>query len=171
MAKIAICGYGHDGRGTGPYGDGYAYLVNDNVNKGDVLQVIATSRKGNKFATTAQSLETHRENSIEGSMAKTMAESNMASQRINKAVESGKGVIGADLTDIGLTKVYSGKELGVKGFRGGAGYQEQTRANALQQYAQEHPNATFSANAESLMEKGTYQTFDEYSKPFMGGNK
>lgn len=154
MAKIAICGYGHDGRGTGTTVDGYAYVVNDNVNVGDRLQVIATNwRSGRKFATTASPNRVVRENSAEGQFEKSYAESDMAASKNANA-----GVI---------EEAYTGKELGVKGFRGGAAYQEQTRANALEKYAQSHPNAEYSKNAQSLMKESTYQSYEEYSKPFM----
>lgn len=152
MAKIALCGYGHDGRGLGASSYGYAYVVNDNVNVGDKLQVIATNWKsGKKFATTASPLETHRENSKEGQEVKSWAQQDSADGEINV--------------------VQSGKELGVKGFRGSKTYQEQTRANALQEYASKHPQAEFSKNANKLMEKGTYQSFDEYSSQFNKENK
>lgn len=162
MAKIALCGYGHDGRSYDETGNSYAYIVNDNVNVGDVLQVIATSRKGNKFVTTASPVEVHRESSMEGQLAKSWAESNASDGEINQT--------------------YSGKQLGVGGFRGSEKYKQETRARQMQVYQQEHPNAPLSKNASNLVDtygsqepitpKSNYKSFDEYSKPFMnGGNK
>ena len=160
MAKIALCGYGHDGRGLGNSVDGYAYVVNDNVNVGDVLQVVATNWKsGKKFGTTAQTLQVNRESSMEG--------------QLNKAW-------GEEMSRDGeLTQVYSGSQLGVKGFRGGEAYKQQVRAQNLQQYMQTHEGAEMTKNASKLVEnygnpngaqvkKDNYQSFAEYSKPFMG---
>ena len=48
MAKFARVGYGHDGRGAGATGEGYIYLVNDNVRAGDILQPIAHNKKSGK---------------------------------------------------------------------------------------------------------------------------
>lgn len=57
--RFAQIGYGHDGRGTGTTeGNGYTYLVSDNVRPEQVLQVIATSRAGKAFPTTGQVLRT-----------------------------------------------------------------------------------------------------------------
>lgn len=149
MAKIALCGYGHAAQSLAKGGEEYAYVVNDNVNVGDVLQVVATNWKsGKKFATTASPVETHRENSVDG-------------QVIKQAVE--------EYTGEDLTKAYSGKELGVKGFKGDKAYQEQTRARSLEEYVKNNPSATLTENAGKLVEK--YQSFDEYSKPFMKGDK
>lgn len=159
MAKIALCGYGHDGRGMGNSFYGYAYVVNDNVNVGDVLQVVATSSKGRKFVTTASPHETMRENTAEAQKFKT--------------------TIQEDTHDGEINQVYSGKELGVKGFRGSEQYQQETRARQMQAYVQEHPNVELSQNASNLVADygakdgvnppNRYQSFDEYSKPYMNG--
>ena len=160
MAKIALCGYGHAAQSLAKGGEEYAYVVNDNVNVGDVLQVIATSRKGRKFATTASPVETHKENSVDG-------------QVLKQAIEESTGD--------NLTEVYSGKQLGIKGFKGNEAYQQQVRAQNLQAYMQNNPSAEMTDNASKLVEyygnpkgvnpKSNYQTFDEYSKPFMKGDK
>lgn len=151
MAKFAKCGYGSDGRGLGRTTDGYTYVVNDNVRKNDVLQVIATSSRGRKFATTAKTRNVYSENSKKGQEAKQQAQQNTE---------------GND-----PTRAYTGKELGVKAFRGGAKsqvieglkpqteYTMQTRAANLGEYVQTHPNATLTKHAQ--------ETFDSYSKPFM----
>lgn len=152
MAKIALCGYGSDGRGTGRTTDGYAYIVNNNVNVGDRLQVVATSRKNRKFVTTASPNRVIREDSAEGKIQRYFAETDI---RHSKNANAGK-----------IENAYTGKEVGAKGFRGSESYQEQTRANVLQRYAQEHPNADYSKNSQELMKKGTYESFDEYSKPY-----
>ena len=173
MAKIVLCGYGHDGRGLGSTVDGYAYIVNDNVNKGDVIQVVATNWKsGKKFGTTAQTLETHKENSVAGAVLKTTAESDAKSAELNRAIEQGRE---PNLEGTGLTRVYSGKELGVKGFRGSEDYQKQVRAQNVQTYLQNNPGSVATDNAYKAIDKygkdGKMKSFDEYSKPFNGGNK
>jgi len=132
MAKIALVGYGHDGRGLGKTNYGYAYMVNDNVNKGDNIQVVATNWKsGKKFATTAMPLETHRENSLQGQLEKSWAES-----------ESRDGQI---------TTAYSGSQLGIGGFRGSKEYQQQVRAQNLQMYLQQNPQYEPSKNGAQLI--------------------
>ena len=148
MAKFAQCGYGSQGQGLGKTTDGYTYVVNDNVRTGDKIQVIATSKKGNKFATTAVPLHTYKETSAKGQMAK---------QQVQE--KTGKEP----------TQSYSGKELGVQGSRAtqplGDGkrtiseYAQETRAGNIAMYKQQDPNATWTKKAQ--------ETFDSYSKQFM----
>lgn len=158
MAKIALCGYGHDGRGLGKSDDGYAYVVNDNVNVGDQIQVVATNwRSGRKFATTAMPRAAFKENSVVGQIVKQNAE---------EASDSGE-----------ITQVYSGTQLGVKGFRGGEAYRQQVRAQNLQAYMQEHPTATTTEHGKALMydygnpqgvnPRSNYESYADYSKKFM----
>lgn len=164
MAKFAKVGYGHDGRGLGrtvnEETEGYTYLVNDNVRTGDVIQPVATSKKGRKFATTGKILHSYRENSVKGQEAKADLEEN--AQNTNEA-----------------TRVYSGKELGVSGFRGRtkqeqmlAGqyedgqqppskYTQMVRAGNLKMYMQDHPRQHIE------LTENAQQTFDEYAKKFM----
>ena len=148
MAKFAQCGYGSQGQGLGKTTDGYTYVVNDNVRTGDKIQVIATSKKGNKFATTAVPLHTYKETSAKGQMAK---------QQVQE--KTGKEP----------TQSYSGKELGVQGSRAthplGDGkrtiseYAQETRAGNIAMYKQKDPNAKWTEKAQ--------ETFDSYSKQFM----
>lgn len=156
MAKFAKCGYGSRGQGLGKTTDGYTYVVNDNVRTGDTIQVIATSSKGNKFATTAVPLHTYKETSKKGQLAK------------QQSLEKGKEPI----------EVYSGKELGVTGSRAKkvigtdafgvehkeiSQYEKATRAGNIAMYKQQDPNATWSKNSQ--------ETFDSYSKQFMKGEQ
>ena len=150
MAKLAKCGYGSKGEGLGKTSDGYTYVVNDNVRTGDKIQVVATSRKGRKFATTAVPLHTFQENSKKGQMAK-------------QEVQQKTGDV--------PTQSYTGKELGVTGSKTvpkqtmigrekpQSQYTLQTRAGNLAQYMQTHPNTELSLNAQ--------ETFESYSKKFM----
>lgn len=149
MAKIAQCGYGSQGEGLGRTTDGYAYVVNDNVRTGDILQVISTARNGKKFATTAKSLHTYKQGTEKGIEAEI------------KGIEAHKGE---------LTEAYTGKELGATGSRRvkepalpeqkqQSLYTMQTRAEAIGKYMKEDPSATFTQNA--------YDTFETYSKQFM----
>lgn len=152
MAKFAQCGYGSQGQGLGKTTDGYTYVVNDNVRTGDKIQVIATSKKGNKFATTAVPLHTYKETSAKGQMAK---------QQVQE--KTGKEP----------TQSYSGKELGVQGSRAtqplGDGkrtiseYAQGTRAGNIAMYKQKDPNAKWTEKAQ--------ETFDSYSKQFMKGEQ
>lgn len=169
MAKIAKVGYGSDGRGVGNT-DGYVYIVNDTVRAGDVLQVVATSRLGRKFATTGKTLHAYKEDTVKGIETKVAGETAM-----NPA------------NNIELTKAYSAKELGVSGFKGRTQketqelaeynalpasekkntpkpqtqYTEMVRAGNLAKYVQANPSAQLSKNAE--------ETFDSYSQKFMKG--
>ena len=149
MAKIAQCGYGSRGQGLGKTENGYTYVVNDNVRTGDRIQVIATSRKERKFATTAVPKSIAQENSVKGQKAVQEAQKN---------------------TGENPTRAYSGKELGVGGFKGGKApaiggekaqteFVMKTRAGNIEKYMQTHPEAEFTKNAQ--------ETFDSYSKPFM----
>ena len=113
-----MVGYGHAAQSLDKGGEQYAYMVNDNVNVGDVIQVVATSRKGRKFATTASPVEMHKENSVTGQMIKSGVE----------------GMIGDN-----LTQAYSGAQLGIGGFRGDKAYQQKVRAQNLQMYLQQNP--------------------------------
>ena len=152
MAKFAQCGYGSQGQGLGKTTDGYTYVVNDNVRTGDKIQVIATSKKGNKFATTAVPLHTYKETSAKGQMAK---------QQVQE--KTGKEP----------TQSYSGKELGVQGSKAtqplGDGkrtiseYAQETRAGNIAMYKQKDPNAKWTEKAQ--------ETFDSYSKQFMKGEQ
>ena len=152
MAKFAQCGYGSQGQGLGKTTDGYTYVVNDNVRTGDKIQVIATSKKGNKFATTAVPLHTYKETSAKGQMAKQQAQE-----------KTGKEP----------TQSYSGKELGVQGSKAtqplGDGkrtiseYAQETRAGNIAMYKQKDPNAKWTEKAQ--------ETFDSYSKQFMKGEQ
>jgi hypothetical protein len=152
MAKFAQCGYGSQGQGLGTTTDGYTYVVNDNVRTGDKIQVIATSKKGNKFATTAVPLHTYKETSAKGQMAKQQAQE-----------KTGKEP----------TQSYSGKELGVQGSKAtqplGDGkrtiseYAQETRAGNIAMYKQKDPNAKWTEKAQ--------ETFDSYSKQFMKGEQ
>lgn len=153
MAKFAQCGYGSQGQGLGTTTDGYTYVVNDNVRTGDRIQVISTSKKGNKFATTAVPLHTYKENSVKGQKAKQQAITSMENR-------GQKGEI---------SQSYSGKELGVEGSKAtkplGEGhrtiseYAQETRAGNIAMYKQQNPNATWTKKAQ--------ETFDSYSKQFM----
>lgn len=155
MAKIAICGYGSQGKGRGPNGEGYTYVVNDNVRTKDIIQVIATShgKEPKKFATTASPFHIHKENTVKGQEAK------------QKAI---------DATGNNPTEVYSGKELGAKGSKAKevigidkdgfehktiSEYEKSTRAGNIAMYKQQDPNAKWTDKAN--------ETFDSYSKQFM----
>lgn len=151
MAKFAKCGYGSRGQGLGATTDGYTYVVNDNVRTGDTIQVVATSSRGKKFATTAVPLHTYKETSVKGQEARREAQQ-----------ETGEEP----------TRSYTGKELGVeaskkvpkeptiKGEKAQSQYTLQTRAGNIAEYLKNNPN--------EQLTKGASETFASYSKKFMG---
>lgn len=169
MAKFAIVGYGSQGQGKGKNGEGYTYVVNDNVRVGQRLQVISTARDHKtKFVTTAVPQSTANTNSIIGQNEK---------QKLQE-----KGV---DTEN--LTKAYSGGELGAKGEitkkdvvigvnKPQSEYTISARALATQKYLNTYPNAQFSKNTKETLKyyqdnepkpKKSGGTFADYSKPFM----
>lgn len=149
MAKIAKCGYGSRGQGvSGNAPDGYSYVVDDSVQRGQKIQVVATSRKGKKFATTAVPLHIYKRTSVKGFQARQQAE--------EKAGE--------------VTQSYTGKELGAGGSREydknaitgktqPSQYVQETRAGNLAKYLEKHSNAELSKNAS--------ETYAEYAAKFM----
>lgn len=153
MAKFAKVGYGSDGRGTGKVG-GYLYVVNDNVRTGDRLQVIATSQRNRKFATTGVPIHTYKELSSKGMEAKREAMEDMTEKEKEKGIEMDKDI----------TRAYTGKEMGLQ--RSGISqkdYNEEVRAGNIEMYKREHPNAEFTEKSE--------ETFDSYSSKFMGNER
>lgn len=134
--KIAKVGYGTKNPNIGKTQGGYQYLVNDNVRTKDVIQVISTSRAGNKFPTSATALSLYKENSVKG-----MAEK----QRMQEK-------------DIDITQTYSGKQLGATGSirklaepigdnKRQSQYVLSTRAGLVEKTIQQQPQASFSKNA------------------------
>lgn len=143
MAKFAKCGYGSRGQGLGATTDGYTYVVNDNVRTGDRIQVVATNHwSKKKFATTAVPLSAsiYSENTLKGQLAKQEVES-----------KTGKEP----------TRSYTGAEEGLsrKGITQKE-YQKEVRGLQLAKYKENNPNTELSKNAQD--------TFDSYSKKFMG---
>ena len=111
MAKIAQCGYGSRGQGVGNKPEGYTYIVNDNVNKGDVIQVISTSRLGRKFPTTAVPLSTAKMDTAKGQEIKQKALQGLEASnnaRAKRLVEKGEF---PPVQSNKLTQVQSGKDL------------------------------------------------------------
>lgn len=164
MAKIAICGYGSRGQGTKKDGDGYAYVVNDNVRAKQRLQVIATSRKGRKFGTTAVPLQVFKENSVNGIDAKVNAEKEGAT-KLTKAYTGG---------ELGASGEITKKQYAVGGGKPQSEYTMRARALAEEQYLKENPKADFTQGAKATMsafsqppQKQKGGTFAEYAKPFM----
>ena len=175
MAKLAICRYGS--KGEGPESNPsktYTYIVNDNVRSGDNIQVISTSSKGNKFATTAKTLTkkdaeelsqksgvnvesgVFKESSVKGQELLNKTRSAMAEK---KGIDLNKTPYDQLATEqknkLEITQSYTGKELGVSGKR----TREQTRAGNIEMYMQKNPNTTLTTKAQ--------ETFDTYSKQFM----
>lgn len=168
MAKFAQVGYGSQGQGLGKTTDGYTYVVNDNVRTGDRIQVVSTSRNGNKFATTAVPLHTYKETSKKGQLARleVVAKGDKdVVKALDKRINQGKMTIGQIETEEQrrgrqVTQSYTGAEVGlnVKGMSQQQ-YEQATRGANLAKYKQEHPKATFSDHAQ--------ETFDSYSKQYM----
>lgn len=152
MAKIALVGYGHDGRGLGKTDNGYAYIVNDNVKTKDIIQPVATNwQSGKKFATTGQVRQTAKETSVKGTELK---------QRVESDIKS-KDMLSGQKPEI--TKAYTGKELGVSGFRGSPEYQARTRGGNIAMEQQKNPYTQVSQNAEKYA-----QSYEDYVNQFKG---
>lgn len=165
--KFAQIGYGHDGRGTGTTnGQGYTYLVSDNVRKNQVMQVIATSRNKRVFPTTGQVLTTHAKQPKD-------ANGNPITLPMKDNVQ---------MTEKDLTPAYTNKELGVKNGFGTTKEQRtaQARYNALLVYNQEALGGltgeaaekklaiTGGTKTEKLMDEGyeSYAAYIERTKPW-----
>lgn len=184
MAKFAQVGYGSRGQGAGKSGTGYTYIVNDNVRTGDVIQVVATSSKGRKFGTTGKTMQTTQNLSNEKTLKQQIinqeAKTQLKAKGYIRVDENGK-IIDIDSVkkgDTGLTTAYSGKELGVTGFRGSEDYEKSSRGGQIAKYKQQHPNAEITENAQKSLDaynqnignsqrSQKQETFDEYSKKYM----
>lgn len=140
MAKFARVGYGSHGQGVGKNPDGYTYLVNDNVNVGDRIQVVATAVhdgvRGRQFGTTAVPLSTAKVGTVNGQEAQIAALSRgdtHIKEMLSTSAREGY-ITQADLDRMGgITKVYSGKELGIE--RKGItqlGYRQEVREGNLE---------------------------------------
>ena len=162
--KIAKVGYGRDGRGVGKTDGGYAYLVNNNVRTGDVIQPIATSSRGRKFVTTGKVHHAYNETSVKGIQAKQEGEKALKDSEYNK--------IGQEE----LTQVLTGKEMSVPkslSKKSGA-YMEITRSRQMQSYLQKYPQAKTTGQSfyydytkDTSTSKVKPDTYEEYSKKFM----
>ena len=161
MAKIAICGYGSRGQGVKKDGEGYAYVVNDNVRTKQRLQVISTSRAQRKFLTTAVPLNIYNEGSVLGKEAK---------KEISKKYsgEFDKAYSGAELGASGETLK---KDVQLSGLKPMSQYQASARGLAGLEYQKTHPNAQFTKNAQTQMNRQAGETFASYSKKFMKGEQ
>lgn len=171
MAKFARVGYGHDGRGAGATGDGYIYLVNDNVRAGDVIQPIAHNKEsGRAFVTTGKILK----KSQTANNVSTVADPNSAKGQDMKTELDEHGV--------DATQVYTGKELGVSSKlipqlqkqEHLSQYGYVTRVEQAKKYAESHPEAQFTPKTEQMLSvnkeqytKSVVDKFEEYSKPYM----
>ena len=174
MAKIAIVGYGSSGQGIGKDGEGYTYVVNDNVKVGQRLQVIATShgKVPKKFVTTAVPNKTFNENSVVGKEEMRTLKENLSTK--------GK-------ENIDFTKAYSGGELGASGEikkkdvvigsnQAQTEYTVSARALAAEKYKESQPDAEFTSNTQETVNyyksnkptKGSKGgTFIDYATPFL----
>lgn len=148
MAKFVKVGYGHDGRGVNrATGDGYVYLVNDNVRTKAVIQPVATHYKsGKKFVTTGQVLHAYKTTSLKGQEAE---------QDSPKTIE----------------KVLTRADLGISSaekFKGKNYMQELVRGGNVSAYQQANPTAEFYPKSEKSLD-----TYDTYSQQFIdkGDNK
>lgn len=143
MAKFVNVGYGSDGRGVGKTQNGYTYIVNDNVRKGDKLQPVATSSRGRKFVTTGVVNETHKENSVKG-------------REISAEVQKTLNAKESNVANKEITEILTAKDVGV---RNTAKNQEQLRYMNLANQIGKTPFAELTKNAQ--------QTYDEYAKKFI----
>ena len=165
MAKIALVGYGSEGKGIGLTDEGYAYVVNDNVRTGQVLQPVATNwRNGKKFVTTGKVRHAYKETSTLGQEVKSNAEFDIEEFADTQHAEK-------------IERAYTGKELGAKGekqfpqqaigskHKPLSAYEKSTRQKALAQYVEDNPS---SQPLKDRLTKNAYDTFESYSRKFMG---
>lgn len=113
MAKLALVGFGTGSKdsknhgkndGLGPHGTGYTYVVNDNVRTGDRLNPVVLHRnKKTVFVTTGRVVATAKNTSTE------------------KGQEMMERQDGEQMDESDLTKIYTGKELGLSGERANNG--------------------------------------------------
>ena len=184
MAKFAQVGYGSQGQGAGKSGTGYTYIVNDNVRAGDTIQPVVThATSGKVFVTTGKTLSTTKNLSNERTLKQEIMNNEAKKQLKEKGyiriTEDGRveNVESVRAGDTGIKQAYTGKELGVKGFRGRTQqeqaktdqyydgekpqtkYTQEVRAGNIAMQMKKDPNTQLSKNAQEL--------FDEYSKKFM----
>lgn len=157
--KFAQIGYGSDGRGAGKSGEGYTYLVNDNIRKEQILQVISHSPAGRAFPTTGQVLTVHK-NEPKNAKGETV-------------------IIPEDKQD-NLTKAYDQRQLGVSVGLSSKERVAQARFNALSIYnaqelggltgkeAEDKIAITGGTKTERLMSEGyeSYAQYIERTKPW-----
>lgn len=164
MVKIARCGYGSDGRAMGKGNKGYIYLVNDNVRKGDKLRVLSTSVAGRKFMTTGVPQNIYSNTSKKGIEARTNAE---AAVRQKTELYSGANGEETQVQRQGLTRAYTGAELGLPRGRAmyGAERQKYVDIGTTRRYKYENPGAVYS--------KKTQETYESYASRLdnKGGNQ
>lgn len=154
MAKFALVGYGSKGEGVGKNApNGYTYVVNDNVRTDDLIQPIATSSRGRKFVTTGKVRNAYNETSAKGKELKVQTEENLAKGENKKYASE-------------ISRAYSGKEL-----TGGkkTTSQEKLRKLQVERYVAENPNQELTENTANYLGGNESETFDSYSKKFMGG--
>jgi len=92
MAKFAQVGYGSQGQGAGQDGDGYTYLVNDNVRTGDTISpAVRHYRNGKIFGTTGV----------------VLSQTKMTTQKAQELKEEVKA------KNTNVQEVLTGKQLGI----------------------------------------------------------
>ena len=133
--KFAQVGYGSEGQGAGKEGEGYTYIVSDNVRTGDKINpVVKHAKNGAIFVTTGQVLSRRAYNKGE-------------------LIDTEKG---ETLTTDDLTKAYTGKELGIGRTRGIGGKFEKDKSyhdENGEYVAGKHEVLTRGAGLERFMEQ------------------
>ena len=166
--KFAQIGYGSDGRGAGKSGEGYTYLVNDNIRKEQILQVIAHSHKKDKDG-----------NTIQGRAFPTTGQVLTVNKNEPKNAKGETVIIPEDKQD-NLTKAYDQRQLGVSVGLSSKERVAQARFNALSIYnaqelggltgkeAAEKIAITGGTKTERLMSEGyeSYAQYIERTKPW-----
>lgn len=162
--KFAQVGYGHDGRGDGKDGVGYTYVVNDNVRVGQQIGIAVKHVKSKKiFGTTGQVLETHK--NLEGGKVSDSLKDNL--QRMLEEKGENAFVVTRTSREMGLPRQ--------RGSRGTFEADKQQRLSmernantALYEAGATMTNDQVKAENANKAYVKKHQTFEEYSKPFMG---
>jgi len=186
MAKFAQVGYGSQGQGAGQDGDGYTYLVNDNVRTGDTISPAVRHYKNGKiFGTTGVVLSSTKTTTPKAQEIREQIENKNMEFARQKA--SGQGGQYTNDTDkhISIQELVTGKQIGIGRTKGESGKfvgDKSTHDQNGEYIAGKFETATRGANIR-LMEQSTgadvsktqkaqnaVETFDSYSAKFKQGD-
>lgn len=164
MVKFAQVGYGTQGQGVKGDGSGYTYIVNDNVRQGDILQVavIHHGENGTIFGTTGKVLE-------QG------ITQNLDTKKGKQIVEDLKN---AGKTEADIQSAYRPKDIGIGRKGEGASTHDADGKYVASEPALAARGASIKSTqastgkqvSDSELSKTAVDTFESYTKKYIGGN-